>query len=221
MRDHSPPLRRTRTFDDVAAQILARTPRRGATRVVAVDGGSAAGKSTLAGRLARTLGASVVHTDDVAWHHSFFDWWPLLIEGVLEPLAAGRTVEYRPPAWDARERPGAVTAEPNAAVVIEGVGVGRSELEPWRDFSIWVDTDRQVALERGLSRPGEDPGFWRTWEAAEEEHLARDRPWERADLLISHDPPTLAEPERMVAIVDRATWSRSARPDDPRLRAGL
>lgn len=42
--------------------------------VVAVDGRGASGKSTLAEQLHRAVPAStVVHTDDVAWHHSFFD----------------------------------------------------------------------------------------------------------------------------------------------------
>lgn len=185
--------------------------------MVAVDGGSAAGKSTMAGRLARTLGASVVHTDDIAWHHSFFDWWPLLVDGVLEALAAGQQIAFRPPAWDQRGRSGAVVAEPASAVVVEGVGAARRELSPWLDFAIWVDADRQLALERGLERPGEDPAFWREWEVAEEEHLDGDRPWERADLIVSHDPPAPPDPERTMTVIDRATWRRADRPDDPRL----
>jgi hypothetical protein len=39
---------------------------------LAVDGRSAGGKTTLAERLAALVpGAVVVHTDDIAWHHSF------------------------------------------------------------------------------------------------------------------------------------------------------
>jgi hypothetical protein len=55
-----------RTFTDLAGAILALEPRNGVIRVVAVDGGSASGKSTFAGRLATHLDAAVVHTDDVA-----------------------------------------------------------------------------------------------------------------------------------------------------------
>jgi hypothetical protein len=203
---------RLRTFRSVADDILSRPPRRGGTRIVAVDGGSAAGKTTFARRLAATLGASLVHTDDVAWWESFFGWSPLLIDGVLEPLLAGRSVRFRPPAWEQRERDGAIVAEPGRAVVIEGVGAGRRELTSYLDHLIWVDTDRRSAFERGLARPGEDPVFWREWELAEEEHLDRDRPWTRADLLVTNDPPAPPDPGQQLRVIETATWRVEDRP---------
>ena len=49
--------------------------------VLAIDGHGASGKTTLARRLAAEHGAAcVVGTDDLAWHHSFFDWADLLID---------------------------------------------------------------------------------------------------------------------------------------------
>jgi ABC-type glutathione transport system ATPase component len=43
-------------------------------RILAVDGRSGSGKSTIASLLHHVVPASVVvHTDDIAWHHSFFD----------------------------------------------------------------------------------------------------------------------------------------------------
>lgn len=201
-----------RAFRSVADDVLARAPRRGGTRIVAVDGGSAAGKTTFARRLAAALGGGVVHTDDVAWWESFFGWSPLLVEGILEPLLAGHEVRYRPPAWDARQREGAIVAVPGPALVIEGVGAGRRELASYLDHLVWVDTDRQLAYQRGLARPGEDPDFWREWELAEEEHLDRDRPWTRADLLVSHDPPAPPDLERQCRVIAAATWRREDRP---------
>jgi hypothetical protein len=203
------------TFAEVAEDVLRRPPGRGGTRVVAVDGGSAAGKSTFARRLARALAAPVVHTDDIAWWESFFDWWPLLIEGVLDPLAAGRPVRYRPPAWDARGRPGAIEVPCAPAVVVEGVGASRRELLDHLDAAVWVDTDRQLALERGLAREGEDLAFWREWELAEEAHFDADQPWARADLLVSNDPPGPDDPEVAIHVIDRATWARAGRPTTP------
>jgi hypothetical protein len=57
---------------------LARSRRAGSAWtgpiVLAVNGRSAGGKSTVAGRLADAIDRSVVvQTDDFAWHHSFFD----------------------------------------------------------------------------------------------------------------------------------------------------
>ena len=47
--------------------------------VLAVDGRSSSGKTTLAGRLRDVVaGSAVVHTDDIAWWHSRFGWADLL-----------------------------------------------------------------------------------------------------------------------------------------------
>ena len=46
----------------------------GRPRVIVVDGRSSGGKTTLAGQLAACEAqAHVVHTDDIAWHHSMHD----------------------------------------------------------------------------------------------------------------------------------------------------
>jgi hypothetical protein len=126
-----------------------------------------------------------VHTDDVAWYHDFFDWADLLADGVLTPWRDGRDVAYRPPAWDARHRPGAIMVAADAPLlVVEGVGAGRRRLAHLVDAMVWVQTDRRLAFRRGLERDG-DIAFWNEWEARERPFLAADRPWERADLVVS------------------------------------
>jgi energy-coupling factor transporter ATP-binding protein EcfA2 len=159
----------------------------GLPRVLAVDGRSGSGKSTLVDRLAATVpGVAVVHTDDVAWHHDFFDWADLLVDGVLVPWRAGRDVAYRPPPWDARGRPGTITVPSGAPLlVVEGVGAGRRAFAPYLDALVWVQTDRAVATRRGLQRDGGDVTFWDEWEARERPFLAADRPWARADLVVN------------------------------------
>ncbi len=175
-------------------------------RLVAIDGRSASGKSTLAARIAAaTPGAAVVHTDDVAWHHDFFDWADLLADGVLRPVRAGRAVSYRPPAWDARDRPGAVTV-PSVAplVLVEGVGVGRRALAQLFDALVWVETDPAVARARGLTRDGDDPAavaFWDEWDAREVPLLDRERPWERADLVLAGTPDVPHDPVTEVVVL--------------------
>jgi hypothetical protein len=74
-------------------------PGPGRVGVVAVDGHSASGKTTLAERLAAALPlAAVPHTDDLAWHHSVFDWRELLAEGCSSrcaPVTRSRTGRRR------------------------------------------------------------------------------------------------------------------------------
>lgn len=168
--------------------------------VVAVDGRSASGKSSLADRLVgraveQGLRAVVVHTDDVAWNESFFGWAELLDEGVLAPLRRGAAVRFQPPAWPRHGRAGAVeVAAGTDLVVVEGVGAGRRELTRSLDAVVWVQSDSAEAERRGLARDtasGVNGGvertiaFWREWMVEELRFLAADRPWERADLVVA------------------------------------
>jgi len=169
-----------RTVDEVLDAL-------GRPRLLAVDGRSGSGKTTLVARIAACVpGSAVVHTDDVAWYHDFFDWAELMAEGVLRPLREGRAVDFRPPAWDARGREGAIRVAAGAPLVIaEGVGIGRRDLTDLFDARLWVQTDRALATSRGIGRDGGDTAFWEEWEARERPFLAADRPWERADLVVS------------------------------------
>lgn len=164
--------------------------------VVAVDGRGGSGKTTLAACLhAAVPESAVVHTDDIAWHHSFFDWADLLADGVLAPLRRGESVRYRPPGWDVQGRPGAVEVPAGRALVlVEGVGAGRRELAHLLDAVVWVQSDAVEAERRGLERDvaqgmnGDHPAaarFWREWMAQELPFLDRQRPWERALVIVA------------------------------------
>jgi len=98
--------------------------------VLAVDGRSNAGKTTLAARIGRAVpGSAVVHTDDIAWRHSRFGWADLLIAGILEPVHQGRAVSYRPPRWAEHGRDGSIEVLAGCPLlVIEGDGAGGRRL---------------------------------------------------------------------------------------------
>lgn len=55
--------------------------------LIAVDGHGGSGKSTLASLLSEKLKAEIIHTDDFAAWDNPLNWWPLVIERVLEPIA--------------------------------------------------------------------------------------------------------------------------------------
>jgi hypothetical protein len=153
--------------------------------VLAVDGRSASGKTTLAGRLAAAVpGTAVVHTDDIAWWHAVLDWVDLMVDGVLAPVHRGEAVSYRPPKWDERGRPGAVEVPAGSRlVIVEGVGAGRRELAGWLDGTVWVETDPAVAARREAARfaAGEsDQALFDAWMAEEMPFVAAQRTWERA-----------------------------------------
>lgn len=161
--------------------------------ILAVDGRSGSGKTTLANLLHRAVALSaVVHTDDIAWHHSFFEWSDLLVEGILKPLGQGDAVCYRPPGWVAQGRPGSIEVPSDLdLVVVEGVGASRIEVESWIDRSLWVQSDFAAAERRGIARDGGTQAardFWHEWMAEELEFLRQQRPWERAMSIVNGTP---------------------------------
>jgi len=173
--------------------------------VLAVDGTSSGGKSTLAGRLATAVaGAVVVHTDDVAWWHAAFDWVDLLVDGVLTPVRRGAAVSYRPPKWDERGRSGAIEVPAGASlVVVEGVGAGRRELTELLDGVVWVQTDPEEAARRDAVRvaAGEiTPSNYAAWMGEEAPFVADQRAWERAFVTVCGSPTLPHNPGTDVVI---------------------
>ncbi|WP_232234650.1 uridine kinase [Actinoplanes sp. N902-109] len=173
----------------------------GRPRVIAIDGRGGAGKTTLAERFRAVVpDAAVVHTDDVAWNHAFFDWGELLAEHILRPLHQGAAVSYRPEAWAAHDRPGSITVPAGTGfVLVEGTGVIRQELAAWFDASVWMQGDldeqeRRLAVRDGDS--AEQREHVANWLREELPFLAREQPWARATMIvggpapIAHDPVT-------------------------------
>lgn len=118
----------------------------GGPAILGIDGRSSSGKTTFARRLSDAIpNTGVVPTDDIAWHYSIFGWNQLLVDGILNPARRGLKVSYRPPAWDTRNRPGAIEVPENIRLLlIEGVGTCRRDLA--QDFGalIWVQSDSDV-----------------------------------------------------------------------------
>lgn len=176
---------RVRSFADLADGIRSRP---GAVRIVGIDGCGGAGKTTFAARLTDALGdaAPVIHTDDFASHDMPTEWWPRMLQLVIEPLLRGEPASYRPYDWDARRfADHAITVEPQAVVLIEGVGATRAA---WRDdlaLRIWVDCPRDLRLQRGIDRDGEElRDFWLDWMRAEDDYVAAEHPYEYADVIV-------------------------------------
>lgn len=167
--------------------------------IVAINGHSSSGKSSLSQRLAGALPqCSVLQTDDLAWYHGVFTWDELLINDVLPALRRGQPLHYRPPAWIARGRESAITLDGSRQfVIIEGVGASQASIRPQLDVIIWVETPQTIRESRDAARlaAGEmSATSYTNWMAAENAYMAAERPWEHADLIvdgsgsIEHDP---------------------------------
>lgn len=192
--------------------IVARPPGRtvpGRPVILAVDGRSNSGKTTLASRISHAVPASaVVHTDDIAWRHSRFGWDDLLVEGVLEPVHRGEAVSYRPPRWAEHLRDGAIEVPAGCPLlIIEGDGAGRQELAHLIDVVIWVQSDERESVRRRLRRdthpsaldlanlPSDgSPPDHDGWMAEEIPFNASQRTWERADIIVCGAPEIPYDP---------------------------
>ncbi len=175
-------------LDELVAVILAEP---GPLRLVAVDGPGGAGKSTFARELSEAAGgAPVVHTDDFAAADNPIDWWPRLLEQVIEPLARGDAAHYQRYDWPSETLAEWHTIEPAPIVIIEGVSAGRSEWAAHLSFLIWIETPPEERLRRGVNRDGIAAlNDWEAYQASEDAHYERDPTRERADVVIDGTQP--------------------------------
>jgi hypothetical protein len=152
------------TVEQLAELIDGAEPRCGQVRVVAVDGGAAAGKSSLAEALAGLLdGAAVLSTDAMldGWAGQF-SFWPRLRADVLAPLAAGRPGSYRRYDWHAMRLAETVAVPVPRVLVVEGVSAitacaGRDSV------AIFLDVPREVRRRRWIERDGPLQQSWLDW----------------------------------------------------------
>jgi uridine kinase len=78
--------------------------------------------------------------------------------------------------------------EPVDIVIVEGVTASREAFQPYLAYSIWIETPRELRLQRGLERDGADArAQWERWMAAEDRYIERERPARRADLVLRGD----------------------------------
>ncbi|PXX54075.1 cytidylate kinase-like protein [Nocardia tenerifensis] len=171
---------------ELVARVMGSEPRLGSTRLVAIDGPGGAGKSTLAGRLARECDAVVVPTDSFASWDNPLNWWPRLETQVLQPLGRDEAARYQRYDWDRRVLAEWHDIEPGGVVVLEGVSSARAIVRSRLSLSVWVDTPRDLRLDRGLERDGSAArALWDRWMADEDVHFANDETRSSADVIVS------------------------------------
>jgi uridine kinase len=164
-------------------------PRAGHTYVIAIDGRSGAGKSSLAAVLQAELGAgaAVVALEDLygGWdglEHGI----DLLVSEVLEPLSGGRAARVPRYDWGAAAWGTPWVLEPPEMLIVEGVGAGARRAAAYASVLIWMETAESVRKKRALDRDGETfTPYWDMWAVQEDAMLAREHTPARADLVIT------------------------------------
>ncbi|MFT0848521.1 hypothetical protein VR010_12340 [Actinomycetaceae bacterium L2_0104] len=162
--------------------------------VIAIDGRSGAGKTTLAREIAREL--------ELRWHgqdlraatpeetrsllclevENFVEGWSGLTEGVraiaediVAPFRKRGWVTARPWDWH-RERWGTELRFPETGtarvLLLVGCGSSSGPLAPLLDASVWIDASEALRRSRVAAREGDPSRWWDLWAAQESELLA-------------------------------------------------
>lgn len=176
---------------NIALWVAGRRPRAGDTRVLAVDGRSGAGKTTLAQAVAARLDAPVLRMDDL------YDGWDGLAAGidqfvarVLRPLARGERASWRRYDWhQGCYGPDQILDPSTAILVVEGVGAGARAAAPLLGGLVCVAAPVQVRRRRALARDGDIfAPHWERWARHEDRYFADEDVAGRADILVNGAP---------------------------------
>lgn len=170
--------------------------------LVALDGRSGVGKTTLAAGLAERHDATVIVADDFYSGGSDDDWrrlaapdrvalvidWRRLRSEVLEPLLGGRTARWRAFDWQSEQGMSEEVRDqhPVAVVVLDGAYSARPELADLIDVAVLLQLDDRTRRSRLLAREGAQ--YMRRWHAiwdpAEDYYFTQVRPPSSFDLVL-------------------------------------
>ena len=170
--------------------------------LVALDGRSAAGKSTLAAAVAPLVGAVVIDGDDFysggtaeSWDamnaaekaDHCMDWRRQ--RSVLEKLAMGETASWHPYDWEADDgslAPTPVICEPAPVIILDGAYSARPELDDLFDLRVLLDAPADLRRAQLIEREGEGHREeWNArWDEAEQWYFGKVMPPESFDLVI-------------------------------------
>ena len=155
--------------------------------MIAIDGRSGSGKTSLAARLRSALGAPTVSLEDL------YGGWDglergidLLVSEVLEPLSDGRAARVPRYNWVTAAWEALLVLPPPEVLIVEGVGAGARRAAAYASLLVWMEEAASVRKKRALDRDGETfAPHWDAWAAQEDAMLARERTPDRADLVVS------------------------------------
>ena len=132
-----------------------------------------------------------------------YDWDQLYVDTLTQLRQAG-SLDLVPDKWREHGREGSIRIPAGSPLVlVEGTGAGLGAVSSLIDAHVWVQTGDDVAERRGIIRDIEEGvngnaeesvRFWHWWMAGERLFFAKDRPWERADVIVSGDAPAGVEP---------------------------
>lgn len=168
--------------------------------ILAIEGGSASGKTTLAAALQARYGATVFHMDDFFLRSE--QRTPArfaepggnvdrerFLEEVLLPLSRGEQVVYRPYDCKTQSLLPSVTVKPHRLTVVEGAYSMHPALAEHYDFSVFLKIDPALQQKRILKRnPDKAERFFTEWIPMERRYFDVTKIEERVSFLLDTEP---------------------------------
>ena len=170
--------------------------------LVALDGRSAAGKSTLAAVVAPLVGAAVIDGDDF-YSGGDAETWDAMSAAekashcidwrrqrpVLEKLARGETASWRPYDWEEDDGSLAddpVTCDPAPVIILDGAYSARPELADLFHLRVLLDVPADLRKKRLVQREGDGhrEDWNRRWHDAEQWYFSEVMPRESFGLVV-------------------------------------
>ncbi len=184
--------------------------------VIAVDGRGGSGKTTFANQLAKHIGAQIVHTDDFANWENKFNWTDEFISRIIEPIQNGtERLTYPRSRWAINKPRGPIVNQRvKPILVIEGVGATRSELRDFISYAIFFDATLERCYQGRIERERANPYYphltemqkmqkWHTWVDEENIFFAKERPKEKADVILDGRVPFVEQLDRLNRSIER------------------
>jgi uridine kinase len=184
--------------DTFARQIRFSAAKADRPYLIALDGRSGVGKSTLAARIADNVGAAIIDGDDffaggtalrsdspalraadcINWTHQ---------RAVLDVLRQGRAASWRAFDWvafDGRLQSSVTELSPRPVVILEGVYSARPELADLIDMKVLVTVSDALREARLLAREGSIGPWERQWHEAEAHYFNEVMPSGRFEVIL-------------------------------------
>lgn len=187
------------TFSELANSIT-NSPFKHRQRLISIDGGGGAGKTTFASFLQKAIpGSHIVKIDDfyrppqlrtpvlsTSEINPNFDW-DRIRTLVLEAVRGDKDISYQLYDFEAGTLAGKVIDVPrDATIIVEGVWSMQETLLDFYDYRIWLEAPADLRLERGVSRDGEElRQVWiDEWIPIDDSYKKTQQPHLRADLVV-------------------------------------
>ena len=164
--------------------------------VIAIDGPTGSGKTTLANQIKTDLSdVEIIHVDDLykGWQDAFTERLSTsIIEKILIPISKKIEFDYEIYDWKKGNFYKSNQISNDKIFILDGVGSGQSKFRPYISKIIWLNISDDIGLSRVLHRDGDEillPML--EFQRAQKLHFARESTENAADFYFEGVPKTL------------------------------